>query len=174
MSRFMFGRTLSVDSVTSTVNAVFATAGGVVWSIVEAVYGSGEDRRLLIGVYAFFIFMDWVSGIAASKKDGSYSSEYGINGMLRTLFILCFPAAANMLDYILHTPGVVFYFVTSGLIFHTFNSMTANSVRAGWEKWIPNNVIQFVRSEIENKMNRANRNDDVNNNNDNPPPPPSV
>lgn len=155
MSRFALAKTLSLENINTTGHAVFATIGAVAGSVVEIVYGGGEDRKLMIGVYAFFIFMDWISGIAASKKDGSYSSEYGINGVLRTLFILCFPAAANMLDYVLHTPGVVFYFVTSGLIFHTFNSLTANSVRAGWEKWIPKSVITFVQSEIENKMNRA-------------------
>jgi len=159
MNRFAFTKTLSLDNINTTGHAVFATLGAISGSVIELVYGGGEDRKLMIGVYAFFIFMDWISGIAASKKDGSYSSEYGINGVLRTLFILCFPAAANMLDYVLHTPGVVFYFVTSGLIFHTFNSLTANSVRAGWEKWIPNSVITFVQSEIENKTNRSQKND---------------
>ncbi|WDI05089.1 phage holin family protein (plasmid) [Paenibacillus urinalis] len=158
MSRFELGKTLSLDNIASSSTAVWATIGGVFGSIVETVYGGGEERKFMIAIYAFFIFMDWISGIAASKKDGSYSSEYGINGVLRTLFILCFPAAANMLDYVLNTPGVIFYFVTTGLIFHTFNSLTANSVRAGWEKWIPNSIINFVQSEIENKSNRSSKN----------------
>lgn len=155
MSRFTFERTFALSNITTGVNAAVATVGAVFGTLVETVYGSGDERTILIGIYAFFIFMDWISGIAASKKDGTYTSEYGINGILRTLFILCFPAAANMLDYMFHTPGAFFYFVTTALIYHTFNSMTANTVRAGWEKWIPSVLIKSVQSEIENKQSRS-------------------
>ncbi|SFJ65668.1 Phage-related holin (Lysis protein) [Paenibacillus sp. UNC496MF] len=155
MQRFITNKPFDVESIVTPVKLVIAALGALIGSGAEVIYGSGEDRMSLIGIYAFFIFMDWISGVAASKKDGSYASEYGINGILRTIFILCFPAAANMLDFVFHTPGVFFYGVTSGLIFHTWNSLTANSVRAGWEKWIPKAIIKSVQSEINAKQKRA-------------------
>ncbi|QHW35861.1 phage holin family protein (plasmid) [Paenibacillus rhizovicinus] len=155
MQRFLSNKTFDFENFITPVKIFIGVAGAAIGSFAETIYGTGEDRMSLIGIYAFFIFMDWISGIAASRKDGTYASEYGINGILRTIFILCFPAAANMLDFVFHTPGVFFYGVTSGLIFHTWNSLTANSVRAGWEKWIPKAIINSVQSEIKAKQTRS-------------------
>jgi phage-related holin len=135
---------------------VIAVLGGITGSVVEQVYGVGPDRRLMIGLLLLLIFMDFISGIAASRKDKTYSSEYGIAGGLRVLFILCMPAAANMMDQWLNTPlGAIYYGLTSALIFHTWCSATANAFRAGWEKWIPKWAIKFVESEIKAKISRS-------------------
>ncbi|MFY0543642.1 phage holin family protein [Brevibacillus sp. H7] len=118
-------------------------------------YLYGEGRGDLLVVLLGLILIDWMTGIAASLKDKKHSSDYRISGILRTLFILSFPAIGNMLDRAVETPGFLFYGVTFGLIYHTFNSMTANAVRAGWGRFIPPQVVEFVRSTMKSQTNRA-------------------
>ncbi len=121
--------------------------------IINYLYGA--ERTDILVVFIVLIAIDWITGIAAALKDKTYSTEYGISGILRTLFILSFPAIGNMLDRAMETPGFLFYGVTFGLIYHTFHSMTANAVRAGWGRFIPQQVVDFVSSEIKAKANRA-------------------
>jgi toxin secretion/phage lysis holin len=130
-----------------------ASIGGALGSAGSYLYGDGSVTA--IKLFLLLIAMDWLSGIAASKKDGSYTSAYGISGIYRTGVILLFPACANYIDKLIGTPETVFYFVISGLAFHIFNSVAANCVRAGWGKWIPSKLIRFVQSEIEAKQKRS-------------------
>lgn len=102
---------------------------------------------MVMVLLALLIFMDWLSGIRAAKIDNSYSSEYGIAGIWRTAFILFLPAIGHLLDRILNLEGVIFGLFAFGIIYHVLNSMTANSVRAGWEKWIdtkPSNRVGVI------------------------------
>jgi phage-related holin len=133
--------------------ATAAAFGAFLGPIIDASYGSG--RRTFFAVLLLAIGMDWIAGIRASKKDNSYASEYGLEGVFHTLFVLAFPALANLLDQVMHTQGAIFYSITLGILYHTLNSMTANAVRAGWERWIPSKVIKMVSSEIEAKAERA-------------------
>ena len=77
--------------------------------------------------------MDWISGVRAAKKDETYASEYGIDGIFRTFFILLLP--------------------------HTIQSLTANAIRAGWGRWFPewllNKLADWVKEEIESKISRS-------------------
>lgn len=133
-----------------------AAAGAFLVPTFEFLYGSGEVRFLVMVLLALLIFMDWLSGIRAAKIDNSYSSEYGLAGIWRTAFILFLPAIGHLLDRILNLQGVIFGLFAFGIIYHVLNSMTANSVRAGWGKWIPNQVIEWVSSEIQKKIQRSN------------------
>ncbi|NQX68500.1 phage holin family protein [Paenibacillus alba] len=116
--------------------------------------------------WAFILFLaiigaDWITGIAAAKKDDTYSSEYGISGALRTLLMLWIPVIGWLLDKVtltvfgINQPGYAFFAITIMLAYHTWESMTANAYRAGWEKWIPKSVTAFVSSEIKAKIDRA-------------------
>ncbi|MDF2791848.1 MAG: holin family protein, partial [Neobacillus sp.] len=98
---------------------------------------------------------DWVGAIASAKKDGSYASQYGINGVLRTAVMITMPAWGNLVDNALSTPGFFFFLLTGGLLFHTMISMTANFKRAGWDKWIPIWALEWIASEIEAKIKRS-------------------
>lgn len=134
-------------------NTIVAAFGATVGPVLELFYGSGRTS-VILALYAVII-LDWVTGIAAAHKDDTFTSDYGIKGILRTIFILAFPALANILDHAMGTPGFLFYAVTFGLIYHTYISLTANAARAGWEKWIPQSVLRFVGSEIKAKADRA-------------------
>lgn len=128
------------------------TAGTITAPIFHYLYGPGRTDILV--VLLFCIALDWVTGIQAAKKqDQTYSSEYGLSRIPRTLFFLALPALANLLDRVMATPGFLFYGVTFGLIYHTWNSLTANAARAGWP--VPKAIANLVESEIKAKTERA-------------------
>lgn len=136
----------------SIVGAVFAP-------IFEFLYGEGEVVMYTMTALFFFLVMDWISGTRASKKDKTYGSEYGIDGLFRSFFLLLLPAGGHLLDKIFGAPGIVFGLLAAGLLYHIIQSMTANSIRAGWGKWVPDWILtqltEWVKSEIEAKMARA-------------------
>lgn len=136
-----------------------AAAGGFLLPIFEFFYGAGPSVISFVVALGFFIAMDWISGSRASKKDNTYSSKYGIDGVFRSFFMVMLPAGGHLLDNIFNSPGVIFGVFTTGLLYHTIKSMTANAVRAGWGDWLPISAMQkitgWVQSEIESKIDRA-------------------
>ncbi len=137
-----------------TPSKMFAAGlGAVMAPWIELVYGEG--RLIPIVLLLMAIVLDWITGIAASQKDKTYSSEYGRHGILRTIFMLAFPVLANLLDLMLGTPGLFFYAVILGLIYHTWQSLTVNAFRAGWGRWIPESVIEHIDSELKAKVERS-------------------
>lgn len=143
------------NKISNAINWLAGLVGGAVGTLIEVLYGPGPERRYLILVLIAAVVFDWVSGIAAAKKDGTYSSDYGKSGIGRTLIAILFPVVAYWLDRALNFPGTIFYVITVGVLYHTWESFTANSARAGWGKWIPGWVLDFVKSELEAKMARA-------------------
>jgi phage-related holin len=133
--------------------------GGGLLPVFEYFYGNGTAVLGAVAALAFFIMMDWLSGSSASRKDKTYASHYGIDGMFRTFFMLLLPAGGHLLDELLGTPGVIFGIFVAGLLAHTIKSMIANVVRAGWANWLPigalEKVTEWVSSEIESKLDRA-------------------
>lgn len=99
--------------------------------------------------------MQWTGSRRASKKDGSYASEYGINDRFRTVFLLGVPAVGNLIDGIIGMPMIAFGFLTGAFGIHIWKSMTANTVRDGWEKWVPTWAMNAVADEIEHKLARS-------------------
>jgi phage-related holin len=117
-------------------------------------YGGPWNLLCMLALILATIF-DWVSGIHASKKDGSYASAYGLQGLTRSLVVIALPAFASILDRIFLLPNILFFMFWGGILVHTLTSFTANSVRAGWDRWIPNWAIEAVKSEINAKINRS-------------------
>lgn len=132
----------------------FSIAGAGIGTLLGKIYG-GEVGVAVISALAVGIFLDWVGAIAAAKKDKTYSSQYGIMGVLRTAVILILPIWGKLLDTSLNTQGFFFYMLSVGLLYHTVVSMTANFTRAGWGTWIPLWALNLISSEIEAKMKRA-------------------
>ncbi|CDQ41784.1 phage holin family protein [Virgibacillus salexigens] len=153
MLRFSFDRIFTIPTIQPE-TGLFASLGLMLSPFINYFYGDGRGH--VIAGLCIIILMDWIAGIVASIKDGTYTSEYGIEGIFRTIVILLIPAASNFLDTMFNTPGFLFYGVSFGLMYHVLQSFTANSVRAKWDRWIPNWVIDFVASEIKAKTIRAN------------------
>ncbi|MFE1631034.1 holin family protein [Brevibacillus reuszeri] len=145
----------SLENVATPANGWAATIGAILSTLFQYFYGIDSNRAEIIGVLLFTIALDWMTGVAAAKKDDSYSSEYGLSRIPRTLFLIALPALANQLDKVMGTPGFLFYGVTFGLLYHTWNSLTANAYRAGWP--IPKSIVNLVGSEIKAKAERATR-----------------
>jgi phage-related holin len=136
-----------------------AIAGGFLTPLFENLYGDSETVRAIMSAIAVFILMDWISGTRASKKDNTYASKYGIDGVFRTFFILLLPAGGHLLDWATQLPGICFGLLSFGVLYHVLQSMTANTIRAGWADWVPvkilEKLIDWVGSEIDSKVSRA-------------------
>lgn len=137
----------------------FVVLGSMLAPAFEYMYGAGEAVVGIMVALVFFVIMDWISGVEAAKKDNSYGSRYGLEGLKRTLFILLLPAGGHLLDVILSLPGIIFGALAFGTLYHILQSMTANSIRAGWGDWLPlpvlNWIIERVKSELDKKVKRA-------------------
>jgi phage-related holin len=158
MNKLFSLEALNPSNLLTSNNSIAAVISACFGTFVSTVYGVEPNRKIAIAILLMLIIMDWISGIAASRKDGTYASQYGINvATLRTIYVLCFPALGNLLDVWLETPGpgIIFLGITGGLIYHYWQSMTANAYRAGWERWIPDRVIKHVEAEIKAKEVRA-------------------
>jgi toxin secretion/phage lysis holin len=134
--------------------AAAVAVGGIIGPWIDLFYGNG--RLLPILLLIIVIFIDWITGVAAAHKDRTYSSDYGLRkGLPRTLFLLALPIVANLMDTMISSPGLFFYAITLGMIYHTWQSLTANALRAGWGKWIPTSVFSLIESELKAKTERA-------------------
>ncbi|OPA77479.1 holin [Paenibacillus selenitireducens] len=131
--------------------------GAILVPAFNFLYG-GATKSMMIALI-FFIVLDWITGTRAAKKDNSYASEYGIDGVFRTFFILLLPAGGHLLDEAFGLPGVLFGALCIGVLYHTLQSMIANAVRAGWANWFPEKLLikitDWVKSELDKKVQRA-------------------
>lgn len=142
------------NNLISTRHGVIGVVSGAGGSLLSKIYG-GDMFVYFALILSLAIAFDWAGAIAASKKDGSYASAYGIQGVMRVAVMLGLPAFGGALDHILGTPNVIFFMFWGGLLFHTLVSMSANFKRAGWNVWIPTWAIDLVASEIEAKIKRS-------------------
>lgn len=125
-------------------------------SVLNFAFGTGITLTAA-GVFASVLALDWISGRAAAKKDGTMASEYGINGGYRSAFMVGILALAYRVDVSLGLPYPIFAYFLLNFGLPTWKSMTANVYRAGWERWIPQSVLNRVADEIEHKTARANK-----------------
>ncbi|MGE6895719.1 phage holin family protein [Priestia flexa] len=138
-------------------------AGGSIGIVLNALYGNSQVNMYIALLLILVVAFDWLGAIGAALKDGSYSSDYGIRGVVRTTVIFTLPLVGRLMDTIVGTPVVIadvpisgFYlFISSGLIYHSWMSMTANFARAGYDKWIPEWMLKAVASEINAKITRS-------------------
>ncbi|MGG1599307.1 phage holin family protein [Paenibacillus naphthalenovorans] len=149
----------SLETLVKPSNAGAAFIGAGLGPIIDQAFSNGK-----FWAYAFFaaiIAADWIAGSAAAKKTRTFSSEYGIAGVFRTTLLLWMPFIGWLLDNVtfhvfgIDQPGYAFFALTIALAYHSWESMTANAYRAGWEKWIPKFVVEYVSSEIRAKAERA-------------------
>lgn len=146
---------LKLYTVNPLEHPLSGTIGSLFLTVFTFLYGHGKVAAIGMFLYVLVIGADWISGYTASKKDGSYASEYGVQGAYRTTLLLLFPAMANGADQLLGTPNILFGFVVFAFTTHIWKSMTANVYRAGYDKWIPLWVLEWVSDEIEHKTARA-------------------
>ena len=140
-------------------NIIVSLSGAFFVPMFEFMYGEGEIVQGLMTALLFFVMMDWISGVRAAKKDNSYASKYGIDGIFRTFFVLLLPAGGHFLDNIFGTQGIAFGLLGAGVLYHVIQSMTANAIRAGWgdyfPEWLLTKMTEWVKQELESKLARS-------------------
>lgn len=141
------------DIITSTDFKAASVVSGGIGTFLSLVYG--KTNLIWIFILMMVVGLDWITGSKASKLDGTYSSQYGIEGIARTVVLFLLPCLAHLFDIAFKLPDFFFFMVTGGLIYHIFNSFTANCVRVGWDKWIPTWLLESVASEIQAKIQRS-------------------
>ncbi len=141
------------EVVNSTQFKVASLISGTFGTIIGFLYGKANVIWILI--LMMVVSLDWITGSKASKIDGTYSSQYGIEGIARTAVLFLLPCLAHMFDIAFKLPDFFFFMFTGGLVYHIFNSFTANCARIGWDKWIPTRLLESVASEIEAKIQRS-------------------
>ena len=146
-------------------NPLAGTAGAAVLSVFNALYGTGITLTLAL-IFMGVLVLDLISGRAASKKDGTLASEYGINGGYRAAYILLLLSLAYRADTLLvgelaidtgYPIYPIFYYLIVNFGMPMWRSMTANVYRAGWDIWIPQSVLNRIADEIDHKTARANK-----------------
>lgn len=106
------------DVITSTQFKVGGAIGGGLGTIINLLYG--KANLIWISIYCWIIMLDWITGSKASKLDGTYSSQYGIEGITRTVVLLSLPVLAHLFDIALKLPDFFFFMVVGGLSYHIF------------------------------------------------------
>lgn len=146
-------------------NPLAGTVGAGVLSVFNVMYGTGITLTLAF-MFMGILVLDLISGRAASKKDGSFASEYGINGGYRAAYILLLLSLAYQADKLLvgelsidtgYPVYPIFYYLLVNFGLPMWRSMTANVYRAGWDVWIPQSVLNRIADEIDHKTARANK-----------------
>ena len=65
------------------------------------------------------------------------------------------------MDMITGVPGVFFGTLSFGVLYQLIQSMTANSIRAGWGQWVPEwllvKLTEWVKEEIETKISHSSK-----------------
>ncbi|WP_262383112.1 phage holin family protein [Bacillus infantis] len=141
------------SNLLNTRTGMASVFSGITGSLMIGLYGETNVPWMLI--VWILIGLDWIGGIAAAKKDGTYASEYGISGVMRTVVMIVLPVVGDKIDKVMGTPQLFFFLLAGGIAWHTWESMTANFARAGWSRWIPNWALNIVASEIQAKIRRS-------------------
>lgn len=157
---FLFLKLRGGETLDKSIQTQIASLVGAFFvPLFEFMYGEGDVVKYLMTALLFFVLMDWITGIRSSKKDKTYASKYGIDGIFRTFFILLLPAGGHFLDMVLGTNGLIFGALGAGVLYHILQSMTANALRAGWgeyfPEWILTKLTQWVKEELESKLSRS-------------------
>jgi phage-related holin len=149
----------SLDTIIKPANGAAAIVGAFLAGWINELSASGKFWAFIL--FFAIIVADWISGTAAAKRTITYRSDYGIAAVMRTMLLLWIPFIGWLLDKVsdtvfsIHQPGLAYYGLTFMLAYHSWVSVTANCYRAGWGRWIPKGVLDYVSSEIKAKAERA-------------------
>ncbi|MFJ7662952.1 phage holin family protein [Lysinibacillus sp. NPDC097162] len=132
-----------------------SSLGAICMMIFQLGFGAVPTILIAYLLYVTLIALDWLTGTSAAKKDGIDTSAYGIDGVKRTVFLLCLPVLARLIDLIMHSEVIVTGVVIAILARSIARSVIANTKRAGWNTWLPTWAIEWVSAELDHKDARA-------------------
>lgn len=134
---------------------IISSVGALGMMVFQLGFGAVQAVLMAYLLYLTLIGLDWLTGTTAAKKDGIDTSAYGIDGVKRTVFLLCLPVVARLLDLIMQTEVIVTGVVIAILARSIARSVIANTKRAGWDKHLPLWLVDWVSAELDHKDARA-------------------
>ena len=140
----------------------YLLVAGVVSAAIAYVSGKLGILIPLIGLLVLMMFIDYISGMLAAKKEAidhpgdpnyGWSSAVGFNGIIKKFGIICIIVVSMVLDYIVATlaikmqlnPPITTLFsllVTSWFLLNEMLSIIENSGRMGAD--VPDWLVKYI------------------------------
>ena len=107
--------------------SIFKTGVALCGGAVSYLYGGWSS---LLGILLAFVVIDYVTGFVAAGTEGKLSSEVGLKGIAKKVFIFVMVAVAHLADQAIGTEiirdAAIFFYLANELL-----SITENSGRIG-------------------------------------------
>lgn len=131
-------------------NAVLLIAGGFTGLVSTLM---GEHKSLFYWLFAF-VLADYVTGMVAAARTGTWSSRVGLKGLIRKFVILLVAIGFHGIDQILQEPWIGAWAI-GALSLNELISILENVEKAGFGQIIPQRVrdmLETVQTEHEKRI----------------------
>ena len=131
-------------------NAVLLIAGGFTGLVSTLM---GEHKSLFYWLFAF-VLADYVTGMVAAARTGTWSSRVGLKDLIRKFVILLVAIGFHGIDQILQEPWIGAWAIGS-LSLNELISILENVEKAGFGSIIPQRIrdmLELVKEEQQNKI----------------------
>lgn len=135
----------------SVIKSSVLAIGGLFSSLIASLMG--EHQSLFYWLFAF-VFADYVTGIIAAARTGTWSSRVGLKGLIRKFVILLVAIGFHGLDQILNEPWIGAWAI-GALSLNELISILENIEKAGFESIIPRRIrdmLDIVKDKHEKKL----------------------
>ena len=131
-------------------NAALLVAGGFTGLISTLM---GEHKSFFYWLFAFVV-ADYITGMIAAARTGTWSSRIGLKGLIRKFVILLVAIGFHGIDQILQEPWIGAWAI-GALSLNELISILENVEKAGFGSIIPQrirNMLDLVKEEHQNKI----------------------
>lgn len=131
-------------------NTALLVAGGFTGLISTLM---GEHKALFYWLFAFVV-ADYITGMIAAARTGTWSSRVGLKGLIRKFVILLVAIGFHGIDQILQEPWIGAWAI-GALSLNELISILENVEKAGFGSIIPQrirNMLDLVKEEHQNKI----------------------
>lgn len=131
-------------------NAALMIAGGFTGLVSTLM---GEHRVFFYWLFAFVV-ADYLTGIIAAARTGTWSSRVGLKGLIRKFVILLVAIGFHGIDQILQEPWIGAWAI-GALSLNELISILENVEKAGFGSIIPQRIqdmLELVKEEHQNKI----------------------
>ena len=135
----------------SVIKSGLMAIAGVLTSLISSLMG--EHQSLFYWLFGFVV-TDYVTGIVAASRTGTWSSRCGLKGMIRKFVILLIAIGFHGIDQILNEPWIGAWAI-GALSLNEFVSVLENLEKAGFQSIIPRRIrdmLDVVKVKQEKKL----------------------
>lgn len=127
------------------------TIAGCFTSLISSLMG--EQQNLFYWLFGFVVF-DYLSGIVAAARTGTWSSRAGLKGLIRKFIILMVAIGFHGVDQIFNEPWIGAWAI-GALSLNEMISILENVEKAGFGSIIPKRIremLETVQTEHEKRI----------------------